>query len=68
MRRSLFFIRSERGAWYALDLGGTNFRVLRLLLSDVAGSIAGVEVRPALARVQTRADALVAVHSLPCAC
>lgn len=36
---------SERGAWFALDLGGTNFRVLRLTLSDVAGTIAGSEVR-----------------------
>ena len=50
-------VRSERGAWYALDLGGTNFRVLRLMLSDVAGSIAGVEVRRALASLRTRADA-----------
>ena len=38
--------RSERGAWFALDLGGTNFRVLRLSLSDAAGSIEDVKVRP----------------------
>ena len=57
-------VRSERGAWYALDLGGTNFRVLRLLLSDVAGSIAGVEVRRAAAPLRSRADALLAAHAL----
>jgi hypothetical protein len=36
---------SERGEWYALDLGGTNFRVLRLTLSDVEGGIADVQAR-----------------------
>jgi hexokinase len=36
---------SERGEWYALDLGGTNFRVLRLALSDVEGGIADVQAR-----------------------
>lgn len=27
-----FFYRSEKGVYYALDLGGTNFRVLRVQL------------------------------------
>ena len=34
----------ERGAWYALDLGGTNFRVLRLHLADSDGGVEHVQV------------------------
>jgi hexokinase len=37
--------RSERGVWYALDLGGTNFRVLRLTLSEAQSTIADVQAR-----------------------
>lgn len=28
----LIFVRNEKGLYYALDLGGTNFRVLRVQL------------------------------------
>jgi Hexokinase len=34
---------SERGSWFALDLGGTNFRVLRVTLEE--GGVADVTVR-----------------------
>jgi len=44
-KRSPDLVRSERGAWFALDLGGTNFRVLRLTLSDEARSVADVKAR-----------------------
>jgi hexokinase len=40
---------AERGSWYALDLGGTNFRVLKLQLADGDGAVAGVQVRAQLA-------------------
>lgn len=36
---------AERGSWFALDLGGTNFRVLRLTLSEAAGAIEHVQAR-----------------------
>ena len=34
-----FFIRCEKGTYYALDLGGTNFRVLRVQLEGQRSSI-----------------------------
>jgi len=34
---------AERGSWYALDLGGTNFRVLRAQLGEAAGEVTRVE-------------------------
>lgn len=33
-----FFIRCEKGTYYALDLGGTNFRVLRVQLGGQRSS------------------------------
>lgn len=35
----LFYFRNEKGLFYALDLGGTNFRVLRVQLG---GEDAGI--------------------------
>jgi len=31
--------RNERGVFYALDLGGTNFRVMRVLLKGKGGRV-----------------------------
>ena len=39
-----FFFRSERGKYYALDLGGTNFRVLRIQLGGKRSSILSCDV------------------------
>lgn len=33
------FYRDEKGLFYALDLGGTNFRVLRVLLGGKEGGV-----------------------------
>lgn len=38
------FIRTERGTYYALDLGGTNFRVLRVHLGGQRPSVLEHEV------------------------
>lgn len=38
------FFRSERGKYYALDLGGTNFRVLRIQLGGKRSSILSCDV------------------------
>lgn len=35
----LGFCRTEEGLFYALDLGGTNFRVLRCLLGGKEGRV-----------------------------
>lgn len=40
----LLFERDEEGLFYALDLGGTNFRVMRVLLSGREKRVAKQEV------------------------
>lgn len=37
------FFRNEKGLFYALDLGGTNFRVLRVQLGGKEGGIVNQE-------------------------
>ena len=37
--RKLYFHRDETGLFYALDLGGTNFRVLRVQLGGKEGHV-----------------------------
>ena len=54
---------SERGVHYALDLGGTNLRVMRVALSDLPGRVDDVESRevaipPALMCADATAEAL----------
>ena len=54
---------SERGVHYALDLGGTNLRVMRVALSDLPGRVDDVASRevaipPALMRADATAEAL----------
>lgn len=39
----LFCFRNEKGLYYALDLGGTNFRVLRVQLGGKDGGIINQE-------------------------
>lgn len=36
--------RSEKGTYYALDLGGTNFRVLRVHLGGQRSAILGQDI------------------------
>lgn len=38
-----FICRKEKGLYYAVDLGGTNFRVLRVQLGGKAGEILSQE-------------------------
>ena len=40
----LVSIRSEKGIFYGLDLGGTNFRVLRVQLGGGKSTILGCQV------------------------
>lgn len=40
---SLIFVRDEKGVFYALDLGGTNFRVLRVQLGGKEERVARKE-------------------------
>ena len=40
---ALFFYRDEKGLFYALDLGGTNFRVLRVQLGGKDNRVAKQE-------------------------
>lgn len=35
----IYFFRDEKGLYYALDLGGTNFRVLRVQLGGKDGRV-----------------------------
>lgn len=44
MTTFLLFERDEEGLFYALDLGGTNFRVMRVLLSGREKQVAKQEV------------------------
>lgn len=39
----LLNLRDEKGLYYALDLGGTNFRVLRIQLAGKGGHIVNQE-------------------------
>lgn len=41
---SIYFFRSEKGTYYALDLGGTNFRVLRVELGGQRSSVLDQDV------------------------
>lgn len=39
----MYFLRNEKGLFYALDLGGTNFRVLRVQLGGKEEHVVATE-------------------------
>lgn len=39
----MYFLRNEKGLFYALDLGGTNFRVLRVQLGGKEERVVATE-------------------------
>lgn len=67
----LFCFSAEEGVYYALDLGGTNFRVLRVQLGGTNGGVvdqefAEVSIPPNLMVGTSQVSLLAKVYYLHC--